>query len=56
MSSHLLLVDDSDLVRASLRAMLDRVEGIASIRAEPIYRQHAALNPWIHSNQGTLHA
>lgn len=32
MSSHLLLLDDSELIRTSLRALLDRVEGIASIR------------------------
>jgi DNA-binding NarL/FixJ family response regulator len=32
MPTHLLLVDDSELIRTSLRALLGNVEGIASIR------------------------
>ena len=48
MPAHLLLVDDSELIRTSLRALLGSVEGIASVREAATLQQaldSAQCNP-----------
>jgi hypothetical protein len=44
---HILIVDDSDAFRASLRGLLDRVELSGGARPDGILEAEAERRPWI---------